>query len=121
MNDMTDTQIYERISNICECDWDLAASCSCYDDDVDNFFYSVKEWYEGNDSATWQVNGLPLWNGDVSGYFTAKNFYEFVEGITVRSEWTLRYRLDGDTLNCVLSHHDVPTGRSFTVTYYKGE
>lgn len=118
---MATTEIYSTISNLCECDFDLASSCTCFEDDVDNFFYSVKDWFENNDSNTWQVNGLPLWNGNASGYFTAKNFHEFVHGITVRSEWTLRYRLSGDVLECVISHHDVPMGRSYTVTYYEGE
>ena len=120
-DDMTTTDIYNRISNVCECDWSLASSCSCYDDDVDNFYYEVKDWFEGNDAREWQVNGLPLWGGDVSGWFTAHHFHDFVQGITVRSEWTLRYRLNGDTLECILSHHDVPTGRSYTVTYFEGE
>jgi hypothetical protein len=78
---------------------------------------TLGEWWSGNDEGWWQVDGLPLWNRNVSGVFHAKNLREFVRGVTVRGDYTLRYSLNGDTLNLSLSHHDVPMGRSFTVRY----
>lgn len=89
----------------------------CWDDALHLFGCEIKQWWDGNPTYTWSVDGLPLWNRSVSGEFTARNHADFIRGITVRGEWYLRYKVDGETLHCHLSHHDVPTGRSFTVRY----
>lgn len=114
----------------------------CWDDALYVFKHDLGEWFTNNEDGWWQVNGLPLWNRSVSGVFHAKpnatnptlhaggsvakvvsfvntrrDIEEFIRGITVRAEWRLCYRLHGDTLIASLSHHDVPMGRQFTVTY----
>lgn len=88
----------------------------CYDDALHLLQCDLGEWYTDNTDGWWRVEGLPLWNRDVSGIFHADSVHDFVRGITVNGEWNLRYRLDGDDLVASLSHHDVPMGRRFTVT-----
>lgn len=90
---------------------------SCYDDSIYYLGITLGEWWSGNDEGWWQVDGLPLWDGNVSGICHATNLREFVRGVTVRGDYTLRYSLIGDTLHLRLSHHDVPMGREFTVRY----
>jgi len=141
-----------ELTNACTCmDYDgetdtytPATECGdCYDDALYVFKYDLGEWFTNNEDGWWQVNGLPLWNRNVSGVFRAipntgsprlhaggsvakvvdfsinprSDIAEFVRGITVSGEWNLRYRLDGDILLARLSHHDVPMGKPFTVTY----
>ena len=119
--------------------WDgtITNSCSCanYDEDTDTYTASdecygdcwdttlhllehdLGDWMSNNPNDWWQVNGLPLWDRNVSGSFHADTIEEFVRGITVNGEWILRYRLNGNVLVARLSHHDVPMGREFTITY----
>ena len=40
---------------------------------------------------------------------------ELLRAITVNGDWQLSYCVEGETLHCLLSHHDVPTGKGFTV------
>lgn len=143
-----------ELSNTCSCQnydeetdtFTDATECygDCWDDALYVFKHDLGEWFTNNEDGWWQVNGLPLWDGNASGVFratpttttptlhaggsvakvvsfvnTRRDIEEFVRGITVRGEWNLRYRLDGDVLVASLSHHDVPMGRQFTVTYGK--
>jgi hypothetical protein len=114
----------------------------CWDDELYVFKHDLGDWFTNNIEGWWQVNGLPLWNGGISGVFqampdndsptvgaggsvakvvsftdTLHDIADFVRGITVNGEWVLRYRLHGETMVASLSHHDVPMGRQFTVTY----
>lgn len=93
----------------------------CWDDQLEIFGEFLKEFFDGNEDKEWQVDGLPLWDRKVSGRFSATKVADFVEGITVRGEWHLLYKLEDKTLKVRLSHHDVPTGGVFTVTYAKGD
>lgn len=98
---------------------ELTDDCNgdCWDDALHLFHCDIKEWWDANPNYDWQVDGLPLWNRSVSGEFTAKTIPDLIRGITVNGEWRLSYRVSGETLYCNLSHHDVPMGRSYTVTY----
>lgn len=89
----------------------------CWDDSLRELVVDIGEWFNNNPTYEWSVNGLPLWDGSVSGKFTAKTIVEFVRGITVNSEWQLRYKVEGSELHCNLSHHDAPVGGSYIVTY----
>ena len=64
---------------------------------------------DSNEGDTWwSVQGFPLWDGGHDGLFHADNPMKLLESITVRSDWSLRYTLDSETmvLTCYLSHHD---------------
>ena len=89
----------------------------CWEDAVYLFAEETKVFRDANPTDEWRVSGLPLWNRSVDGVFTATTVQDFIRGVTVRGEWHLRYRVDGDHLHLNLSHHDVPMGRSFSVTY----
>ena len=116
-----------ELSNSCTCtiynettgEFDNTDTCygDCWDDQLEVFGEFVKEFFDGNELKEWQVDGLPLWERKVSGKFSANKIADFVQGITVRGEWHLFYKLDGETLRVLLSHHDVPTGGVFTVRY----
>ena len=125
MIDMTTTYEY-FLTNSCICEtydeelneFIASDNCGgCWDDEMSCLKDYLGNWFTDNPTDCWQVNDLPLWNREVSGLFTARTIDDFVRGITVRGDWALHLRLDGDTLHADLSHHDVPMGRSFTITY----
>jgi hypothetical protein len=93
----------------------------CFEEELACLKDYLGDWFADNPTDCWQVNDLPLWNRDVSGLFSARTIDDFVRGITVRGDWRMRLRLEGDTLHANLSHHDVPTGRPFTITYGREE
>lgn len=107
---MTDTtERYHEITNVCECE-DFDCGGACWHSAVEWLAEDIQQWWDDNPTYLWRVEGLPLWNRTVSGQFEARTIEDFVRGITVRSEWRLRWSNKGDHLECVLSHHDVPTG-----------
>jgi hypothetical protein len=116
---MTTTREWQtEVTNVCTCETDdTAAGLYCDGDCWDTVKFFVKEtlgdlWERDSE---WVVNGLPLWNGDVSGVFRARTIDDFIRGVTVRSEWVLKLMRSDNIIHASLSHHDVPTGRSFTV------
>ncbi len=104
-----------ELTNNCGCEVDCFGDC--WENSLCMLEDDLGKWFTDNADKWWQVDGLPLWNRDIVGVFHADTIVEFVRGITVNSEWKLRYRLDGDYLVLRLSHHDVPMGRQFTVSY----
>jgi len=82
--------------------------------------HDLGDWWSSNPTNLWAVKGLPLWDRDADFIFQTDDYFdidEFIRAITVNGEWILRYRLDGEILTAHLSHHDCPTGKSFTITY----
>jgi len=147
----TKTEWQGELSNTCSCQnydeetdtFTDATECygDCWDDTLYVFKHDLGDWFTNNEEGWWQVNGLPLWDRNVSGTFRAipiaksptlaggsvakvvsftnarRDIEEFLRGITIRGEWSLSYRLDGEVLRLRLSHHDVPMGREFSVVY----
>lgn len=116
---MTTTRKWQtEVTNVCTCETDdTAAGLYCDGDCWDTVKFFIEEtlgdlWQENSE---WIVDGLPLWNDDVSGWFRARTIDDFIRGVTVRGEWVLRLMRFNDIIHASLSHHDVPTGRSFTV------
>lgn len=112
MTDIADR--FGEITNVCECDG-YDCSSDCWDFALECLAEDIRQWWDDNSTYLWRVEGLPLWNGSVSGQFEARTIADFIRGITVNSAWRLRWSLEGDHLECMLSHHDVPTGRSYKV------
>lgn len=123
----TDTEHLFTITNTCVCEsWDDEASewspsydCfGCWDEAKDDFLGDTKPLFESdNFTGWWKIEGFPVWYGTIGGIFTANNADALLEAITPdRTEWTLRYRVEGETLVGTLSHHDAPTGGRITVT-----
>ena len=102
-----------EVTNACSCE-----GADCFQDCWDDVKFSVEaelgDLWEANED--WVVDGLPLWNRNVTGGFNARTIDEFIKGITVNGEWRLRLRREESVVNVMLSHHDVPIGRSFTVS-----
>ncbi|NBS70010.1 hypothetical protein EBT31_14010 [bacterium] len=122
-----DTETMLTIQNTCACvtyneatgDWDEAPECwgDCWSDMVDDFADAVHALIGGNTGSDWRIEGFPVWHGTVDGVFTARTHQELLERITPnRTEWILRYKAHEDHLECVLSHHDAPTGGRMIVT-----
>lgn len=115
------------ITNLCTCsrydeeqgDFVPSNDCdgSCWDMTVEDFERDTESLF-GSDFTTnlWRVEGFPTWNGSVSGFVEAHNAFLLLRAITPNSEWTLRYEVKDGQLDCVLSHHDAPTGGHMTVT-----
>lgn len=87
----------------------------CWEFAVEDFTMLTEDLRNANETGWWKVTNLALWNGEVSGYFHAKNVAEIIEGMTVRSEWTMRYKVFADRVEYSLSHHDA-MGSATTLT-----
>lgn len=87
----------------------------CWEFAVEDFTMLTEDFRKTNETGWWKVTNLRLWNGEVSGYFHAKNVAEIIEGMTVRSEWTMRYEVFADRIEYSLSHHDA-MGSATTLT-----
>ena len=108
--------------------YEITNNCTCtdetggYTDDCYGCWGDVLEMFNENTkhllditNGVFFIDGLPLWDRNVAATFTVENTEELLRAITINGEWYLRYSVENDTLHCRLSHHDVPTGRSFTV------
>lgn len=99
------------ITTICiDCD----VECFCFDTSVEDFATHVEPLLD--QYRTFRIEGFPLWNGKVSGTVTADSPTELLRSITVKGDFHLTADISGNTLSCRISHHDVPTGGTFTVT-----
>lgn len=78
----------------------------CWEYAVEDFAMITEELRNSNETNWWKVENLQLWNRKVSGYFHAKNVADLIEGMTVRSEWIMRYEVFSDRIEYSLSHHD---------------
>lgn len=117
----TETPIgYGELTNTCTCkfyDEETETTVTpdecfgfCYTDELDFFGECVKHLLEKSD--WFKAQSVRLWNGDFDGIFHASNVEELVRGMTVNSEWIMRYRVYEDRVEYSLSHHDAPTGSS---------
>lgn len=104
------------ITNSCACqvydgnlgDFVPADDChgDCWELQLEDFSNITKHLFTDNKQA-FRITGLPLWNGPVNGYFSARNAEELLRAITVnRAEWLLELTVYPDHLTGVLSHHD---------------
>lgn len=117
---------YGELTNTCTCTlYDIesgaitpATECDgfCWESELEFFGECVRDFLALSD--TFRVSGIRLWNREVGGVFTANTVAEFVQGITVDSAWTLRYRVFSDRVEFSLSHHDAPTGSASVVIPY---
>ena len=115
---MSETKQEYTITNSCTCtgeNGEYIDDCFGCWNDVLAMFEADTEHLLNIADGNFFIDGLPLWDRNVAGTITVKNTEELLTAITIRGDWTLRYSVDSDTLYCRLSHHDVPTGRSFTV------
>lgn len=120
----TETPIaYGELTNTCTCtvydaetdSYTDSSECfgSCYEDEL--LFIGDCLGNLLSQSDTFRVSGIRLWNREVGGVFQARNVSEFIRGITVDSEWILRYRIFADRVEFSLSHHDAPMGSNSVV------
>lgn len=109
-------------------------SCKDYDEDTDNYvdsehcygdcwdcvledFHNItSHLFHKNETSWWKVSDLRLWNGDVSGFFTADNVTKLIEGMSVNSSWIMRGEIFEDHIKYSLSHHDAPMGSASVLT-----
>jgi hypothetical protein len=118
-----------EITNLCNCELEdddgnivIAEYChGCWEDSLYEFAEATKDIVESNGRGLWEVDGLPLWNGSVSGIAEARSAEDLLRAITVRGEWILRYSVTDGELRCSLSHHDAPMGGRMTVRAHTGE
>ena len=127
-----DTTATYELTNTCTCStyneetdtWEESGDClmDCWDDNVSDFYNVNETFLNSNDTGWWKVTDLGLWHGDVSGYFYVKpsarawkDTERIVEGMTVNSEWTMRYTPYPDRIEYSLSHHD-SMGSNTTIT-----
>jgi hypothetical protein len=75
----------------------------------------TQELRDNNETNWWRVENLQLWNRQASGMFHAKTVADIIRGMTVNSEWTMRYTVFSDRIEYSLSHHDAPMGSNSTL------
>ena len=122
------------VENTVKFEYTNSCTCQTYDPEIDEYFdaqdcygdcweYTVEDFanitshlFEANETDWWKVTALRLWNGDVSGFFSASNVQDLIRGMTVNSEWTMRGEVFNDRIEYSLSHHDAPMGSSSVLT-----
>lgn len=89
----------------------------CWDFALEDFANVTEELRNSNETNWWKVEDLRLWNGQVSGYFHAKydSIADILRGMTVNSQWTMRYAVFSDRIEFNLAHHDAPLGSASTL------
>jgi hypothetical protein len=99
---------YEEDGETMSIDTEYGSACygDCWDFAVEDFAMITEELRDSNETNWWKVEDLQLWNGNVSGYFHAKNVADLIEGMTVRSDWRMTYKVFSDRIEYSLSHHD---------------
>ena len=125
----TTTPLTGEITNNCTCltyeedgetlsiDAEYGSTCygDCWDFAVEDFANVTEELRNSNETDWWKVEDLRLWSGEVSGYFHAKTVADLIEGMTVRSDWNMSYKVFSDRIEYSLSHHDA-MGSASTLT-----
>lgn len=97
-----ETTMYE-IANTCYCEGDDCFGY-CWDDARDEFSMVLDDWFV---PGTFRITGFPVWYGTVGGLFDATTTNQFLCEITPeRTEWILRYNIEGGKFVGFLSHHD---------------
>lgn len=91
-------------------------SGDCWDLTVEDFSNIASHLIQKNETCWWRVTALRLWNGEVSGFFHAKNPVDILRGMAVNSEWIMRGEIFDDHIQYSLSHHDAPMGSSSILT-----
>ena len=99
---------YEEDGETMSIDTEYGSTCygDCWDFAVEDFAMITEELRNSNETDWWKVEDLRLWNGNVSGYFHAKTVASLIEGMTVRSDWNMTYKVFSDRIEYSLSHHD---------------
>lgn len=120
-----DTTTKYELTNQCTCDNEAEyTSCYgyCWDDNVNDFYNVNEKFLNSNDTGWWRVTNLGLWDGNHSGYFyvqptdnTWTETENIVAGMTVNSDWMMRYTPYDDRIEYSLSHHD-SMGSNTTLT-----
>lgn len=84
----------------------------CWEYTIEDFTEITRHLFDSNETNFWKVSNLRLWNGDISGFFEARNAKELIRGMSVNSEWIMRGEVFKDRIEYSLSHHDAPMGSS---------
>ena len=128
-NMTTTTALTGELTNNCTCllfeedgetksvDTEYGSTCfgDCWEYAVEDFANVTEELRNSNETNWWKVSNLRLWDGESSGYFYAKTVADLIEGMTVRSDWTMTYEVHADRIEYSLSHHDA-NGSATTLT-----
>jgi hypothetical protein len=128
-NMTTTTALTGELTNNCTCltyeedgetksvDTEYGSTCfgDCWEYAVEDFANVTEELRNSNETNWWKVSNLRLWDGESSGYFYAKTVADIIEGMTVRSDWTMTYEVHADRIEYSLSHHDA-NGSATTLT-----
>lgn len=123
------TALVGELTNNCNCllfeedgetksvDTEYGSTCygDCWEYAVEDFATITEELRNSNETDWWKVSNLRLWDGESSGYFHANTVADLIEGMTVRSDWTMRYEVHADRIEYSLSHHDA-NGSATTLT-----
>lgn len=108
---------YEEDGETMSVDTEYGSTCygDCWEYAVEDFAMVTEELRDSNETNWWKVSNLRLWNGEVSGYVHAKTVADLIEGMTVRSDWSMTYEVFPDRIEYSLSHHDA-MGSASTLT-----
>jgi hypothetical protein len=110
-----------EIQNTCICtdeNGEYTNDCyDCWEDQLSDFHYAVKEFFDSNPTFYFQIGGLKLWNREVSGIAKCETPLQLLNAMTVNSEWIMRYTVHENAIEYSLSHHDAPMGSASWVRH----
>lgn len=109
------------IQNTCICtdeEGNYTPDCfDCWDDQVDNFRYAVREFFDNNATYYFRIGGIRLWDREIGGIAKCETPMELLRAMTVNSEWSMEYTVHENAIEYSLSHHDAPMGSSSFVRH----
>jgi hypothetical protein len=110
-----------EIQNTCICtdeNGDYIGECyDCWEDQLSDFHYAVKEFFDSNATYYFRIGGVKLWNREVGGIAECKTPIDLLNAMTVNSAWTMRYTVHENAIEYSLSHHDAPMGSASFVRH----
>lgn len=125
MSDLLE-DLYAEVSTTCDCeneDGTPSTYCfGCYDENKDWFLFVLNSWKDrqADSTDTVRIEGENMTWQRLGGY-AVSDFDDVYNKLTLNGEFTLRLKLTGDTLTCIRTSHDEPTGASFTFQFLSDE
>jgi len=94
----------------------------CWEDSVEYFKEIISTWREraGIDADLVRIEGRGMTWQSLSGH-AITNLDTLYKALTIRGDFRLEFKLEGETLTAVRYSHDEPMGCSFTFAPYESE
>lgn len=126
MEDLYAEVVTAELSSNCNCEDDngmVTDTClGCYDFDEEDCLSVLNIWKarQEHSTNTVRIDGSGMTWQKLDGY-AVTDFDKVLDKLTINGDFTIRLKLNGDTLTAVRSSHDEPTGASFQFKFVEEE